>query len=202
MFLPGWTYDGDDPGLKLFTLANPLLPPLAEGSILYEIGAKDTDWIERVQATAPSLAVRGIDWREVPRPCVDRGDARVAPLPCAHGFFGLSSIEHIGLGNYERDPMDPYGDVKVMQRLRDHLLPGGFIYLDVPYAPEGYFVYGTKCRVYDDQSLLERFGPHEVLGYTDQPVSGWIPKPATNCTDPRRPFYYVALLVRKDGATN
>ena len=200
MLIPDWAYSGDDPGLKLFTLANPHLPSL-EGyrPFLYEIGCADTNWIERVRALQPTWFVGGMDWRPQPsKRNVDCGDVLTAALPKVSGFLGISSIEHIGLGHYDNDPVNEHGDITTMQRLRDHLIPGGFIYLDVPYAPEGYWVKGSKCRIYDDRSLRERLGPHDVIGYTTPDVEGWITKPTTNHTDTYRPFYYVAVLVRKD----
>lgn len=200
MFLPEWAYDGTDPGLKLFTLANPLLPSMAgDERRVFEIGASDTDWIERVQALRPSWKVAGVDWRPTGCRFVVRADVLTMTLPVCDVFVGLSSIEHVGLGHYDMDPLDAYGDVKAVQRLREHLLPGGFLYLDVPYAPEGYWVKGTKCRIYDDQALSDRFGPHQVLGYTMPSVDGWIDKPVTNHEGPS-PYYYVALVIQKGHA--
>jgi hypothetical protein len=112
--------------------------------------------------------------------------------------FGLSSIEHIGLGRYKNDPIDSGGDFVTLQKVRDWLAPGGWCYFDVPYTPEGSGVFsGNKCRCYDDKTLAERFGPHAVLGYADLSVRGWIEKPTTNNTG-ARPYYYVAILIRKD----
>lgn len=193
MFLPNWSYDGADPGLRLFTLANPKLPSVSPLAEVLEVGAADTDFVERVNLTG--MSAWGIDWRETKRPRVYRDNIMTRDFHCVDVAIGISSIEHIGLGHYDNDPVDPYGDIKTIQRLRDHVTD--FIYFDVPYAPEGYWVKGTKCRIYDDQSLKERFGPHEVLGYTTGSVDGWIEKPTTNATGPR-PYYYVALLVRKD----
>lgn len=195
MFIPDWTYNGKDPGLKLFTLANARLPVAACDCDVFEIGASDTDWIERVVALG--YDARGIDWRGSKRPLVRQGDARTAELARADVYVSISAIEHVGLGHYDQDPVDPYGDIKVVQRVRDHLREGGFFYFDVPYAPEGYRLDGTRCRIYDDQSLRERFGPHEVLGYVQPTVDGWIEKPTVNVHfKAPHPYYYVALLVR------
>lgn len=193
MFLPNWSYDGADPALRLFTLANAKLPKWPHANpVVFEIGCRDTDFIER--ATKAGAMADGIDWRKNE---YRTGDVMTAALPYADAWISLSAIEHIGLGHYEKDPVDPYGDIKTVQRLRECLVSRGFLYFDVPYAPEGHWQKGTKCRIYDDQSLRERFGPHEVLGYTDPSVNGWIEKPTKNCNGPR-PYYYVALLVRKD----
>lgn len=201
MLIADWAYSGDDPGLRLFTLANPLLPELRGfRPFLYEIGCADTNWLERTRVLEPTWIVGGIDWRpQKGRAGCDTGDVLTSPLPKVSAFIGISSIEHVGLGHYDGDPVDADGDIKAVQKLRDHLIPGGFLYLDVPYAPEGYWVMGTKCRVYDDAALLERFGPHEVLGYTTPNVDGWIEKPTRNYQEGGRPFYYVAILLRRDG---
>lgn len=197
MFLPNWSYDGADPGLRLFTLANAKLPHVHSGVFIYEIGAADTDWVERAEKCLPLASIGGVDWRDTGRQNIKRGDVMTMPLPNPNVFVGISSIEHIGLGHYEKDPVDPDGDTKAVLRLKSHLQTDGWIYFDVPYAPEGYHQIGTKCRVYDDQALRERFGPHEVLGYTNPSVDGWIDKPTTNHQG-QRPYYYVALLIRKD----
>lgn len=197
MLIANWSYDGDDPGLRLFTVCNPKLP--AGGPRVYEIGACDTDWIERVMACDPSKNVRGMDWREEPRACMDRGDVLTMDLPVADAFVGISSIEHVGLGNYT-DPVDADGDMKAVRRLKDALAPGGFLYMDVPYAPEGYWQLGRKCRIYDDASLFTRFGPHAVLAYAD-PSGNEMEKPTKNRnTKDGRPYWYVALFLRKDDA--
>lgn len=202
MLIADWAYSGDDPGLKLFTLANPLLPGFSGfRPFLYEIGCADTNWLERVRVLEPSWIVGGMDWRpQKGRTFCDTGDVLTAPFPMVSAFIGISSIEHVGLGHYDSDPKDPDGDIKTVKKLRAHLIPSGFIYMDVPYAPEGYWIYGSKCRCYDDRSLTERFGPHTVLGYTTPAVDGWIDKPTKNHDERGRPFYYVALLLRKDDA--
>lgn len=202
MFLQDWTYGGNDPGLKLFTLANPLLPEVRENADVWEIGAHDTDWLERASACQRSLIVGGMDWRKTDRKHVCQGDVLTAPLQHADVFIGLSSIEHIGLGRYDNDPIDEFGDVKIVQRVRDGLARDGFFYFDVPYTPEGYGLLDVnKCRCYDDDVLRDRFGPHTVLGYTSPNVDGWVDKPTKNFDGPR-PYWYVALLIenRKDGA--
>lgn len=202
MFLPDWTYTGDDPGLKLFTLARPQLPAVPEGAELFEIGASDTDVLERIQQARPDLRVGGIDWRPSSRPMVLQGDVLQLKLGKERfaAVLGLSSVEHLGLGRYG-DPFGQYGDIETVHKAKGWLTPDGWFYLDVPYTPEGFQVFGTnKCRCYDDAALTARFGPHQVLGYTDLNVSGWIEKPVTN-NGGSRPFYYVAILIRR-GETN
>jgi len=202
MFLSNWTYDGGDPGLRLFTLANEKLPPVSDGGEVFEIGSCDTDFVARVKQAQPGLIVSGIDQREYlgdPTPIL-RGDVLQVKFP--HERFAavcsLSAIEHIGLGRYG-DPIDTFGDVKTLVKVRDWLTPGGWCYFDVPYTPEGYGLLNTnKCRCYDDEALKSRFGEHEVLGYTSPAVERWVEKPTKNHDGMSRPFWYVALLVRKD----
>ena len=207
MWLPHWDYRGADPGLKLFTLANPLLPPSVERPTVLEIGAHDTPFVELLRAQGCDSV--GLDWREG---CDIQADVLTwdGPPEPVDVIVSLSAIEHIGLGRYVQqarakpgkkgpDPIDPRGDITAIDRAWDWLRPGGFFYFDVPYTPEGYQLFqANKCRCYSDQALLERFGPHQVLGYTDLTVSGWIDQPAQNNRVDARPFYYVALLITKD----
>lgn len=58
------------------------------------------------------------------------------PIFAAHGgkfdmLASFSSLEHDGLGRYG-DPMDPYGDIKRLQKLQHYLNPGGLFLLAVP----------------------------------------------------------------------
>ena len=208
MFLKDWTYTLSDPGLRLFTLANPLLPEPPPTIEVFELGCCDTDFLERAALCHPRLYADGLDWRarRTPHPGCHRGDIlthRFGPYDdrVYDAIISLSTIEHVGLGRYEDDPKDIYGDIKAVQRLKDRLRQGGFLYFDVPYTPEGYCLLDTnKCRCYDDDSLKDRFGPHDVLGYTNGNVDGWVEKPAKN-HEGIRPYWYVALLIenRKDG---
>lgn len=199
--LPNWPeVVTNDPGFRLWQLARPLLPPVPQGGDVLEVGYRDTPWATYCKRADPTLRVVAIDWRPVePQPGVDvlQGDvmAQAWHPQTWDVVVGLSSFEHVGLGHYARDPLYQNGDSALVHRIRKWLKPGGWCYFDVPYAPEGYFVDGTRCRVYDDHALVGRFGPHEVLGYTRPSVEGWIEKPTRNCVEPR-PYYYVALLIR------
>ena len=107
----------------------------------------------------PDLQIVGIDWRCAdPRPCeVIRGDVLTHDWPWRtfDVVVGISSIEHIGLGHYDHDPIAEDGDRHCMERVVRWLKPGGQVYLDVPYGPE-YTVCGTSHRVYDDRALASR----------------------------------------------
>jgi SAM-dependent methyltransferase len=207
--LPSWPTDPTgDPGLKLWQLSRLLLPSVPSGGRVLEIGYRDTQWASLCKRADPSLSVTAIDWRPVTKPqegvALEQGDilTRDYPLSSFDLVVGLSSFEHVGLGHYELDPLDDLGDVRCLRRARSWLKPEGFIYFDVPYRPEGYFVKDARWRAYDDQAIRERFGNVTVLGYTTASVHGWIEKPTTPATV-LKPYYYVALVARKgDGTAN
>jgi len=191
-----------DPGLALFGLARPLLPPIPAGGSVLEIGCSDTDWAGRCKKADPLLSVTAIDWRKTPdQPgvTVEQGDilTRGYEPESFDAVVSLSAIEHIGLGHYKHDPVNGIGDVVTIALVRNWLKPGGWCYFDVPYDPRGYRVSTTEYRAYDDAAIVDRFGPDiEVLGFTTHQVDGWIDKP-TKPAGPPRHFYYVALLLRR-----
>lgn len=109
-------------------------------------------------AERPDLAITGIDWRAAERPgTVVQGDVLVHDWPDASfdAAVGISSIEHIGLGHYDHDPIDVDGDRHCMERVVRWLKSGGWVYADVPYGP-AYHVHGASHRVYDDAALRDR----------------------------------------------
>mgnify|MGYP001612889328 FL=1 len=123
-----------------------------------EIGCAEADWVKPMLAERSDLQITGIDWRECERSCeVIRGDVLTHDFP-PRSFdvaVGISSIEHIGLGHYNCDPLDMDGDRHCMERVARWLKPGGWVYADVPCGPE-YRVEGTSHRVYDYAALLSR----------------------------------------------
>lgn len=127
------------------------------GQIL-EIGCAEADWMTPMLAERPDLIITGIDWRAVThRPVsVIQADVLTHSFPSMSfdAVVGISSIEHIGLGHYDRDPLDRDGDTHTMQRIASWLKPDGWVYLDVPFDDEGgYRVNGTECRIYDSATL-------------------------------------------------
>jgi SAM-dependent methyltransferase len=123
-----------------------------------EIGCAEGDWQTPMLAARPDLQIIGIDWRDCERPgAVIRGDVLSIDFPDASfdAVVGVSSIEHIGLGHYDNDPLDPDGDRHCMERVVRWLIPGGVFYADVPYGP-AYALEGTSHRVYDDAALQSR----------------------------------------------
>lgn len=102
--------------------------PWAEGALL-NMGAREVITIEynpiivsypRLLTRHPSDVARSYldeDWEEV------------------DFAFTFSSLEHDGLGRYG-DPLDPFGDLESLARIRCLLKPGGFLFLAVPTAPD------------------------------------------------------------------
>lgn len=130
-------------------------PPNAR---VLEIGCAEGDWMTPMLAARPDLKIVGIDWRACERPgVVIRGNVLTVDFPeeSFDAVVGISSIEHIGLGHYDRDPIDPDGDTHAMQRAVRWVKPGGLVYADVPWGP-AYRVVGTSHRVYDDAAVHAR----------------------------------------------
>lgn len=130
-------------------------PPNAR---VLEIGCAEDDWITPMLSLRPDLDITGIDWRGCTRPgTIIRGDVLVHDFPDSSFdvVVGVSSIEHIGLGHYDSDPIDIDGDTHCMERVVRWLKPGGWMYLDVPYGPS-YRLEGTSHRVYDEAALVQR----------------------------------------------
>tara|TARA_R110002110_G_scaffold213678_3_gene427055 strand:+ start:553 stop:1299 length:747 start_codon:yes stop_codon:yes gene_type:complete len=71
--------------------------------------------------------------------------------------FSISSVEHDGLGRYG-DPLDPNGDLKAMQRLKDFLHDDSLVYFAVPVGADKIV-----------------FNVHRVYGYKriDKLLEGW-----------------------------
>lgn len=167
---------------------------------ILEIGCAEADWIGPMLADRPDVQITGIDWRECKRPgTVVRGDVLTHDWPYASfdAVVGISSIEHIGLGHYECDPLDVDGDRHCMERVVRWLKPGGWAYADVPYGPE-YRVEGTSHRVYDDAALLTRLVVPglrlEHRWFTDEDAATlW-----DTLQPPGARMQYVAVLLRKE----
>jgi len=49
--------------------------------------------------------------------------------------ISISSYEHCGLGRYG-DPLDPDGDLHAMRELKNHVKPGGILFLAVPIGQD------------------------------------------------------------------
>jgi SAM-dependent methyltransferase len=169
-------------------------PSIPLDANVLEIGCAEFDWLSVAHKAWPGMALLGIDWRHDKQPTGKcgfwrfHGNALTMDLPPEEfdWIVAVSSIEHIGLGHYG-DPVDPEGDTKAMQRAWEWLKPGGWMYLDVPFA-DTYRVLGTKCRIYDTKAIVSRLcaGPWELRRCDD------FPEPRTDL-----PFNYAAIWLRK-----
>jgi SAM-dependent methyltransferase len=169
-------------------------PSIPLDANVLEIGCAEFDWLSRAAGAWQDMHMTGIDWRSesITYPGLEfrciKGDVLLYDFtPASFDWIvAISTIEHIGLGHYG-DPVDPEGDTKAMQRAWEWLKPGGWMYLDVPFA-DTYRVLGTKCRIYDTKAIVSRLcaGPWELRRCDD------FPEPRTDL-----PFNYAAIWLRK-----
>jgi hypothetical protein len=124
-----------------------------------EVGCAEIDWLTPMKTARPDLHLTGVDQRRhPPRPganSVGHGRHHATGLVCPATFdaiVAVSVIEHVGIGRYE-DPRDEDGDIKAMANLKLWLKPTGFLYMDVPWRPEGP---STPFRQYNDADLAAR----------------------------------------------
>lgn len=209
-----WEYRGGDAGVSLFSAALAAGAPLSfpDGGRVLEVGACESDWLERAADAWPNVAFWGLDQRKRkgphrPNTALVQGDVRNPDL-FSEGQFdaivSLSAIEHIGLGHYD-DPRDPNGDTQAITNCWRWLKPGGTLYFDVPYNPEAYQVLNTECRIYDDTALFERLWMQplvDVKGRARWLWDGYVGSdaPGTLVIKPQhahRRYWYVALCWSK-----
>lgn len=206
-FADCWVDPGDDACVTFFSqcLARARfdIPP---GARILELGCAEYPWMRHVRRVCPDLEVTGIDWRETEDG--QQGDILTVDFPLASfaAIIAISTIEHIGLGHYRSDPIDPEGDTTALARAWRWLRPGGVLFFDVPFDPTGYRVQGTKCRVYDRATLRERLQDAPLRAAETTAVWAWEGYArATDTahvqtaipTEPVDPFWYVGLVGRK-----
>ena len=205
-----WIYNGNDECAVFFTECRKRaahLMPIEPDNHILEVGCSEFDWLTEADRCWPMTQFTGIDQR-CENPGEDsqgvyriKADILTWPSPWClfDGVVAISTMEHIGLGHYG-DPIDPEGDIVAMRRIADWVTPGGWFYFDVPYDPTGYRIYkGTKCRVYDDATILSRlWSPawrREWIGWAPQRfVKDLIlDRPTINV----EPFWYVGQVWRR-----
>ena len=213
-------YTAGDVGITLFDACLSAGAPMVfnPGAKVLEIGSCESDWLERAREAWPECEFAGIDVRADKKDRPYRWkrnalDVSIFPDETFDAIVSLSAIEHMGLGHYG-DPLLDTGDIRTVANAWRWLKPGGWFYLDVPYDPTGYRVLGTKCRVYDDCALTERFAmrvchanasawlqawvPGAWMGYVEHKAPGTlVPKP----TQAVQPFHYVAMVLVKSPQT-
>jgi hypothetical protein len=176
------------------------------GADVLEIGCQDADWLTWAQQADPTIQAVGVDWKGCkPGPGLRlKGNILTMAFPEASfdAIVLISTLEHIGLGHYDHDPLDAEGDTHTLQRCAGWLKPGGFVYADVPWDHNGYHLQGTKCRIYDDAAVQARLSvpglalEHQALARlngqlsTRDDVTGIVKAGG-------RPYAYTALLWRK-----
>lgn len=168
------------------------LVPLPQGARVIEIGCAEADWLTPMQAERPDLVLTGVDWRHVTAKAgmrIIRGDVLALDFPSASfdAVVAVSAIEHIGLGAYDNDPRDADGDTHCMERVREWLVPGGLVYLDVPYRPDGPHTTNGNFRAYAPDTLSRLIVP----GLVEQ--ARYLVSDSGHGDGP-----YLALVLRKD----
>jgi hypothetical protein len=102
--------------------------PWAEAS-LFNAGASHVTTIEYMKITTDYPNYSALHPIEVAQKYLNQSwtDVDVA--------FSFSSLEHDGLGRYG-DPLNPFGDLESLARIRCLLRPGGTLFLGIPVGPD------------------------------------------------------------------
>lgn len=184
-------------------------PPIRPDARVLEIGCCEYDWLAAATVTWPEMTFTGIDWRKYKRPVratVIQGDVMVQPFPAGSfdWIVSISALEHVGLGHYAADPTQADGDMIALRKCWEWLVPGGWLYFDVPYNPAKYEVVRTSHRIYDDAAIASRL----VQGHPWREhwrgvaeihrTSTLIERPAP--TSGGESFYYIGFWWQKPGA--
>lgn len=200
---------------RLLKTADPDVP--SKSNVL-EIGCAEFDWLKLAARFWPEMSFTGVDWRE--GETKTRSDAGHPHCIAMHGnvlepdlfqpetfdlIVSVSAIEHMGLGHYSADPVDPDGDTKAMANAFRWLKPGGWLLFDVPYDPHNYEVCGTSHRVYNDDALFLRLWVEPLTqakctarwAYTVYAPSNDTKKLVDKPTKSDGPFYYVGMAWQK-----
>lgn len=184
-------------------------PPIPANARVLEIGCAEYDWLTPAAKAWPEMAFTGIDWRtrkKAEHAVVIQGDVRTQTFAPAtfDWIVSISAIEHIGLGHYGHDPLDTDGDRVTLAKCWDWLVPGGWLYFDVPYNPGRYQVVGTSHRIYDqvtcDTRLRQGRAWHERWSGI---VENGDTRTLLSVTPQKRggeDFYYIGFWWQKPGA--
>jgi SAM-dependent methyltransferase len=111
-----------------------------------------------------------LDYRDLPTviPNVRFRRCDLGQLPpefhrCCDSLSCLHVLEHVGLGRYG-DPIDMRGHVKALENLAKMLIPGGTLYLSVPFGVErieynAHRIFGlqTICRLIEPLFEIKEF---------------------------------------------
>ncbi len=129
-------------------------------AIFIHFGAKPTtiDYNPIITRTSRMAFMTIAQW-ERERPVFDIG-------------FSISSFEHDGLGMYG-DPIDPDGDLKAMQKMKERIKPGGLLFLAVPTGRDK--ILFNNARIYGKHRLpllMEGWEWIDNFGYSSSDLDG------------------------------
>lgn len=195
-----WTYAEGDPSILLFDHAVQRWGlDLPAGARVLELGCCETNFSHWLRRADPTLRITGVD---VNVPADFSGTFVQKPAESCdfdpssfEAVILLGSLEHFGLGFYG-DPKNEDADIETLLKVRDWLVPGGWVYYDVPWTPRTHYVTDNRhFRVYSDDTLpncegLTPRGRFYAHGETNQP-QGVRPE------QPIVPFWYCARLLEK-----
>lgn len=96
--------------------------------------------------------------------------------------MSISTYEHTGLGRYG-DPIDPNGDIKSMQELKNMIVKNGLLFLAIPVGADVIVyneqrIYGRRRfeRLIKDWKLLNSYGFNEDI-FNKKPQKNGNPQP-------------------------
>jgi hypothetical protein len=203
-FRERWRYPNADPSIHLFSEAVTRFGlSLYRGAKVLELGCCENDFSKYLTATDVHLT--GVDPRQ-PNPAEWFGDrfiqadaarADLFPEASFDAVVFLGSLEHFGLGYYG-DPVNPEGDVLALANAARWVVPGGWVYYDVPWTPaEGFITDNRHYRVYDDAQIHARLTSTLVpqnRAYAHGESTIW---QDARPTAPTSPFWYVIRHLRR-----
>ncbi|VDN50097.1 unnamed protein product [Dracunculus medinensis] len=103
-------------------------------------------------------------------PCCENGKTlHVFRFP---SYFGIFYIEHSGLGRYG-DPIDPFGDIREIHKIRCLLKPGGILHLGLPVGRDS-LVFNAH-RIYGQLRLAMLFEGFKLIDAFESMVRYSIP---------------------------
>lgn len=203
-FRERFVYPNGDPSIRLFAQAVQRWGmELAPEARVLELGCCENDFSKYL--TTARIYLTGVDARMV-NPVEwwgqefrqgDAADPHLFPESSFDAVVFLGSLEHFGLGYYG-DPVNPDGDRLAVENAARWVVPGGWVYYDVPWTPaEGYITENRHFRVYDDAMLQARITAPlvpQTRAYADE-ATATMRDARPTC--PGSPFWYVQRLLRR-----
>lgn len=154
-------YPHGDPSIVLFAQAIQRWDmAIPQGGRVLELGCCETDFSKWFAQARPDVSLVGVDVNPIPeyfgtflQQSAESCDFRKGEFDAV---LALGAIEHFGLGFYG-DPINEHADVETVGNVERWLKSGGWLYFDVPWTPETYYVTANRhFRVYDDTTLQTR----------------------------------------------